>query len=130
MMEYKGYVGKVGFDGERDLLHGEVVGIRDVVTFQGKSVDEVRAAFRDSVDDYLEFCQESGEPPDKPCSGRFVLRINPDLHRKVSTLAAAFGKSLNTWVAECLDKEVAGSMLNRSSPEKTKSGKKSKKINP
>jgi hypothetical protein len=59
-----------------------------------------------------------------------VLRINPDLHRKVSTLAAAFGKSLNTWVAECLDKEVAGSMLNRSSPAKTKRGKQPKKTKP
>ena len=107
MMEYKGYVGKVEFDGTDDVLHGEVVGIRDVVTFQGTSVDEVRQAFEDSVDDYLEFCRERREEPDKPYSGRFVLRIKSSLHRKLNMLAGASGESLNAWVANRLEREVA-----------------------
>jgi predicted HicB family RNase H-like nuclease len=61
MMEYKGYTGKVEFDAEAEILHGEVVGIRDVVTFQGRSVKEIEKAFRDSVDDYLDFCRELRE---------------------------------------------------------------------
>lgn len=65
-MEYKGYIGKVEYDDEAGILHGEVIGIRDVVTFAGKSVSEIDRAFRDSVDDYLAFCRERGEMPDKP----------------------------------------------------------------
>ena len=74
MMEHKGYLGRVEFDAESELFHGEVVGTRDVITFQGKSVDELKTAFRDSVDDYLAFCKERGEEPDRPFSGRFVIR--------------------------------------------------------
>jgi predicted HicB family RNase H-like nuclease len=108
MMQYKGYIGKVEFDAEAGILHGEVVGIRDAVTFQGKSVREVERAFRDSVDDYLAFCASRGERPDKPCSGKFVVRVNSDLHHQLDMLARASGKSLNTVVTEFLEKEVDG----------------------
>ena len=66
MMEYKGYLSHVEFDDEADIFHGEVINIRDVITFQGKSVDELRQAFEDSVEDYLDFCAEREEEPDKP----------------------------------------------------------------
>ncbi len=106
MMKYKGYIGKVEFDAEANILHGEVVGIRDVVTFQGRSVEEIERAFRGSVDDYLAFCRQRGEQPDKPCSGRFVVRIPPDLHRRAAMLAGAAGQSLNAWLTECLGRQV------------------------
>ena len=102
MMEYKGYLGKVEFDDDAELFHGEVINTRDVITFQGTSVAELQTAFRDSVDDYLEYCQSRGESPDKPFSGQFVTRIPPDLHRQVNAAAALSGKSLNAWVAEQL----------------------------
>ncbi len=104
MLEHKGYLGKVEFDDH--VFHGEVVGIRDVVTFQGKSVDELRTAFRDSIDDYLHYCEERGESPDKPCSGKFVVRISPDLHRKANMIATTSGKSLNAFVSECLSQQI------------------------
>ena len=69
MLRYKGYTGYVEFDDEADMLHGEILDTRDVVTFQGRTVDEVRKAFRDSVDDYLAFCAERNEQPEKPFSG-------------------------------------------------------------
>ena len=108
MMEHKGYLGKVEFDADANLLHGEVLGIRDVVTFQGTSVDEIEEAFRDSVDDYLDFCKERGEKPDKPCSGRFVVRMTPDLHRRASMVAATSRMSLNAFVAKCVERWVVG----------------------
>ena len=110
MMEYKGYVGKVEFDDEAGIFHGEVLDTRDVITFQGQSVDELKTAFQDSIDDYLAFCRERGEKPDKPCSGQFVVRIPPELHRRVNMLAGASGKSLNGWVVECLAKEAVAEL--------------------
>jgi predicted HicB family RNase H-like nuclease len=82
MMNYKGYIAKVEFDDEAMIFHGEVIGIRDVVTFQGKSVKEIEKAFHDSVDDYLDLCKDRGEELDKPFSGKFVVKISPDIHRK------------------------------------------------
>jgi predicted HicB family RNase H-like nuclease len=107
MMEYKGYVGKVEFDDEAGIFHGEVIDTRDVITFQGRSVDELKTAFRDSIDDYLAFCKQRGEEPSKPFSGQFVTRIPPELHRQVSLAASISGKSLNAWVAEQLQVAVA-----------------------
>lgn len=106
MLNHNGYYGRVEFDDEAGVFHGEVVGIRDVVTFQATSVRELRKAFRDSVDDYLAFCEERGEEPEKPCSGKFMLRVSPELHRQANLLAAANGKSLNSWVAAQLEQAV------------------------
>ena len=106
MMEYKGYIGKVEFDDEADLFCGEVVGIRDVITFQGQDVPQLHKAFEDSVDDYLAFCAERGEEPEKPCSGKFLVRVGPELHRSAAMLAQGSGKSLNAVVREAIEKEV------------------------
>lgn len=102
MMEYKGYSGKVEFDDEAEIFHGEVINTRDVITFQGRSVSELTRAFHESIDDYLAFCKERGESPDKPFSGQFVTRISPELHRQVNIAAALAGKSLNAFVTEQL----------------------------
>lgn len=107
MMQYKGYVGKVEFDAEAAIFHGEVLDTRDVITFQGHSVAELKAAFRASIDDYLAFCQQRGEQPNKPFSGQFVTRIPADLHRQVNLAASLSGKSLNAWVVEQLQTAVA-----------------------
>jgi predicted HicB family RNase H-like nuclease len=107
MMEYKGYVGKVEFDDEAGNFYGEVQGTRDVITFQGRSVDELRTAFQESIDDYLAFCKERGEEPNKPFSGQFVTRIPPELHREVNLAASISGKSLNAWIVEQLQAAVA-----------------------
>ena len=95
------------YSAEANILHGEVLGIRDVVTFQARSVDEVERAFHESVDDYLVFCRDRGEKPDKPCSGKFVVRIGSDLHRRVAALAQESGKSINTIISECLQDKTA-----------------------
>ncbi len=103
MLNYKGYTGQINYDDEMKILHGEVIDTRDVITFQGKTVDEIEQAFRESVDDYLEFCNERGEQPDKPFSGKFILRMTPKLHHKLYLKANRSGKSLNRWVVETLD---------------------------
>jgi len=102
MMEYKGYIGKVEIDEEVGILYGEVINVRDVITFEGTTVEEVQRAFRESVDDYLDFCAQRGESPEKPFSGKFVVRLPAELHRKAYIQAKLKDKSLNSWVAEVL----------------------------
>ncbi len=111
MIEHKGYTGHIEFDAESEMLHGEVFGLRDVVTFEGASVDEVMQAFRDSVDDYLEFCKERGEEPEKPCSGRILVRITPELHRQIAMTAETSRTSINSLVAGCLADHIGGKKL-------------------
>lgn len=106
MMEYKGYIGKIEIDDEAGILHGEVLGIRDVVTFQGKTVAAARKAFRESVDDYLAFCADRGEEPNRPMSGQFVVRVDPFLHSRAAAFAEAQGKSLNALVSEALKEKI------------------------
>ena len=79
-----------------------MINVRDVITFEGTSVDEVQAAFRESVDDYLDFCAQRGESPEKPFSGKFVIRLPAELHRKAYIQAKLADKSLNGWVTEVL----------------------------
>lgn len=106
MMEYKGYIGKVEIDEEAGVLSGEVVNVRDVITFEGLNVEEVQKAFRESVDDYLDFCAQRGESPEKPFSGRFIVRIPADLHRKAYTRAKIEDKSLNGWITDVIGSEL------------------------
>jgi len=106
MIEYKGYTGVFEYDHEAEIFHGEVIDLRDVITFQGQSVDELKQALKDSVDDYLEFCEELGRSPEKPFSGKFVVRLNPSLHREVSVQARKESKSLNQWVESTLHEKV------------------------
>ncbi len=102
MMEYKGYLAHTEFDDEANIFHGQVINTRDVITFQGKSVDELRQAFKDSVKDYLAFCAERGEEPEQPFSGRFTVRLSPEQHRKVILAAERTGKGIEMWAAEAL----------------------------
>jgi predicted HicB family RNase H-like nuclease len=108
MMEYKGYIGKVEIDDEAGILYGEVLNVRDVITFEGASVEEVQQAFRESVDDYLDFCAQRGESPEKPFSGKFVLRLPAELHRKAYIQAKLKDKSLNSWVTDVLQSTLEG----------------------
>ena len=105
-MEYKGYLGKVDVDG--DHLYGTVVNLhRDHVDFRGATVDEVRRAFHDSVDFYLDGCRRDGEEPEKPFSGKFVVRLSPTTHRRASTLARVRDRSLNAVVVEALEEYLS-----------------------
>lgn len=102
MLKYKCYVGHVEYDDEAKIFHGEVIGLRDIITFQGRSVDELEQAFKDSIDDYLHWCQERGEKPEKTFSGTFNLRIPPELHAKLAFHAKTMGMSLNSFITSQL----------------------------
>jgi predicted HicB family RNase H-like nuclease len=104
-MKYKGYFGEVKyFDDEAGIIHGEVIGLKDIITFQGQSVKELKKAFHESIDDYLAWCKERGEKPEKTYSGNIRLRMNPDLHAYLALEAAQQGISLNDLINNKLTK--------------------------
>jgi predicted HicB family RNase H-like nuclease len=102
-MEYKGYRGAVRYSAEDRVLHGRILGIGDVVNFEGAEVEELEKAFREAVDDYLTLCEKLGRDPDREYSGRIPLRIDATLHRRVAIAADSAAKSVNSWIAEMLD---------------------------
>jgi len=106
MLKYKNYIGHVFFDEEAEVFHGEVINTRDVITFQGSTVRSLKKAFKDSIDDYLDFCAEREEEPERPFSGKFNVRLDPELHRKVYVAAKEARVSLNTWVVKAIKHEV------------------------
>ncbi len=107
MLSYKGYIGRVEFDDSTDIFHGEIVGIRDIITFQGQSVSELRKAMQDSVEDYLAMCKKHKRDPEKPFSGKLILRLNSELHRNVACAALKAGKSINSWISGVLSEKTS-----------------------
>ena len=99
-LKYKGYTGNVNFDAEDKIFHGRVLGITDVIGFEGASVFELEKDFREATDDYLETCQEIGKEPEKPFSGRFVLRVPSELHCAIALEAKRQNKSINKWITD------------------------------
>ena len=103
MMRHKDYLATIELDPDVGLFHGEVINTRAVLTFQGRSIDELTAAFADTIADYEDWCHARGKEPEKPYSGSFTLRMPPELHRRVAEAAARAGKSLNGFIKETLE---------------------------
>ena len=106
-MKYKGYFGRVEYDEEAEIFFGRVINIDDVITFESESAKEIKQAFQDSVDDYLEFCAELGKEPNKPYSGKFIFRTTPEVHEQIAIAAAKQDKSINTWIEEVVKQAAA-----------------------
>ena len=105
-MKYKGHEATVEFDEIDGLFFGNVINTRDVLSFDGKTVDELKQSFKAVINEYLEDCEREGKEPNKPFSGQFNLRISPELHRKISLNAKKHNVSLNTFVEQSLEKTV------------------------
>jgi predicted HicB family RNase H-like nuclease len=127
MIEYKGYTGIFEFDPSIDAFHGHIVGLQDVVTFQGRSLDELRREMAESVEDYLEFCAEVGKEPERPYRGEFLVRTTPELHRAASIEAEASGMSLNAWVEATITSVVRENRPEYGEPRDTKKKRGSRK---
>ena len=107
-MTHNGYSARVEFDAEDRIFVGHIAGIRDIVGFHGESVDELEAAFREAVDDYLAACKKLKQAPDKPYSGRVMLRLPPDLHARASAAAQVAGVSFNQWATRAFEQAAPG----------------------
>ncbi len=102
MLKYKGYLGVTEYDEVGKIFTGEVAGLAAVITFQGRTPEELEASFRESIDLYLKMCAEDGIQPEKTYSGRFNVRIDPELHREIAIKAMLENKSINELVNEAL----------------------------
>jgi len=96
-MNHKGYIARIEFDDQDRIFTGRLLGIEDIVTFHGESVAELETAFHDSIAHYLDVCEKTGRQAQKPYSGRFALRLPPELHAQAAVMAARAGKSINQW---------------------------------
>ncbi len=106
-MEYKRYIGEVQFDSEAHIFHGEVINTRDVITFEGETVAELEKAFEESIDDYVSWCEAEGVNPERPYSGKFNLRISPELHKEIAIKAKKMNISINKFVEKAIIDELA-----------------------
>lgn len=103
-MTYRGYSARIGFDEGDEIFVGRIAGIGDVIGFHADNVADLKSAFHEAVDDYLETCTKLGKDPQKPYSGRMMFRVDPETRRRAALAAKLSGKSLNQWVEEVLHK--------------------------
>ena len=107
-MSYRGYAARIEYDDEDGLFTGAIAGITDRVGFHAETVEELRAAFREAVEDYLETCKKIGKEPQRAYSGQVMFRVDPEIHREAALAAELSGKSLNQWAAEVLAEAARG----------------------
>jgi len=103
-MTYKGYAARIEYSDEDACFIGHIAGITDVVGFHADNVQELRAAFVEAVEDYLETCAKVGRPAQKPASGRLMLRVPPEVHSAALVAAQVSGQSLNQWATQALQR--------------------------
>jgi predicted HicB family RNase H-like nuclease len=108
ILVFKDFIGSVHFSADDRVFFGKIEGIDDLVTFEGKTVEEIQRAFKEAVEDYLELCKETKKPVFKSYKGSFNIRISPDLHRKAFEKSQSLGISLNQLVKQAIEKEVSG----------------------
>ena len=101
-IHYDKYVARVEYDEESDTFHGRVLGMRDVIEFYGRTVDELHEEFKTSVEEYLDMCEADNVAPEKPFSGKFTIRIDQDAHRSIALAASLRNQSLNSWATSVL----------------------------
>ncbi|PID77515.1 MAG: toxin-antitoxin system HicB family antitoxin [Deltaproteobacteria bacterium] len=106
-MKYKGYRARIEFDDADHIFVGRIAAINDVVSFHGSSVEELEEAFREAVDDYLAACMELGQKPNRPVSGKLLLRLPEDLHAAIAERAELKGISINSWVVNAIEHAAA-----------------------
>lgn len=107
-MSLDGYVAVLSLDDEAGVFHGEVVNLRDVLTFQGRSPEELRLAFRDTLDDYRAWCAERGKTPEEPYTGTVSLKLGPELHRRAAETAARSGVTLDAFIRAQVERAATG----------------------
>ncbi len=118
-MTYSGYHARIEYDDDDGLFFGHIAGINDVIGFHGASVEELKAAFHEAVDDYLATCAQIGKEPQRPFSGKMMFRVKPETHRRSAIAAEMAGKSLNQWAEDVLEKAArARPKLRKSSPSR------------
>lgn len=105
-MKHKGYTARVELDDRDNIFVGRILGIRSIISFHGKTVSGLRTEFRQAVEEYLAECEERGLKPEKPASGKLLLRVPPEVHGRALVVAQAAGKSLNQWATEVLQRAV------------------------
>ena len=105
-MTYRGYTARIEFDERDSIFVGRALGLRSIISFHGQTVEELRDQFASAIDDYVVDCHEQGVSPEKPASGKLLLRVAPEIHSQALIKAQSTGKSLNQWATEALERAM------------------------
>ncbi len=106
-MSYKGYTAHIAYDDRDEIFVGRILGLADIIGFHADTVNDLKLAFEEAVDHYITSCQEQGKEPQKPASGKMMLRVSPQVHRNALIAAQAAGKSLNQWAEDVMEAAAA-----------------------
>ena len=106
VLNYKSYYAQIAYDPSADAFHGRVIGMQDVIDFYGRTPEELRQEFKDSVEEYLAWCKEEGTAPEKTWLGKLTIRVDEDLRRRLTVVAEMAGESVNAWITQLLDRET------------------------
>lgn len=107
LIQYRGYYGSVHFDANDLIFHGKLEFIRALVSYEATNAVELKQAFEEAVDDYLETSQRNNIEPEMPFKGSFNIRVKPELHRKLAIAANHRDVKLNSFIAETLESAMA-----------------------
>jgi len=105
-LSYKGYNGTIEASIEDSCLHGKILFIDDIITYEGNTVDDIKISFKQAVDHYLAYCKESGKAANKPFSGTFNVRVGQELHKKAAETAFHRGITLNEFVTQSIQAAI------------------------
>ena len=108
LMNYKNYYGSVHFDDKELFLYGKLEFIRALVTYEATEAKSLRREFEESVDEYLQLCEQEGIEPEKPFKGTFNVRLGKDLHKRVALAAEREDTTINAFVKQALEKFTGG----------------------
>lgn len=106
LLKFKDYYARIAYDPSADAFHGRVIGMQDVIDFYGRTPEELREEFENSVEEYVSWCAEEGTRPEKTWQGKLTIRVDEDLRRRLAVVAAATGDSINAWITNLLDRET------------------------
>ena len=106
LLLHEGFLGSVHFSPQDSCFFGKIEGIDDLVTFEGRSVDEIKKAFQEAVVDYKTLCVSLGKPMQKSYKGSFNVRISPELHKKAVQKSLMQGISLNQLVQTAIEDKI------------------------
>lgn len=112
-LNYKGYIGSIEVSEEDNCLFGKILDLPNdtMISYEGETVEQIKSDFMEAVDAYIAYCKENGIAPHKSYSGSLNIRVSSETHSRIAYLAQQTGVSINAFIRQILDKQIAAMSL-------------------